>query len=80
MASNLLRVRQLTCTVDLFLLQIAIVEACWIISAEPGLLLLLSLAVCLVVTVVDASGGHWGVTGGGRLVLVVSGGAVVLEL
>lgn len=39
MASNLLWVRQLTCTVDLFLLQIAIVEACWI-SVEPGLLLL----------------------------------------
>ena len=85
MASNLLRLRQLTCTVYLFLLEIAIVEAAWlnIVSGEPGrlFLCLLGLAVDLVVAVLDIGGGDWGVASRGRcLVLVVSRRAVVLEL
>ena len=77
--------RQLTCTVYLFLLEISIVEAWFhIVSGEPGLLFLchrLRLAVDLMVAVVDISGGNWCVISGcSGLVLVVSRGAIVLEL
>jgi len=83
MASNLLRVRQLTCTVDLFLLQISIVESLIVVSSEPSLrlllilLLFLRLAVYLMVAIAVASSIRVVYS---RLVLYVSGGAAVMLL